>query len=434
MSKKTTLEKQTPQTTEISRRNAGIPGRGRGRDRQAQVKCQICGTGTIPGVDLGNQPIGDLVLSPSQLNQPETFYPLKLQHCPECGLTQLSYIVNPKIVYKNFPFVSGTTQTATRHLQTLPAKLVKLQNLNGKSFAVDIGSNDGTLLKGYIPSGVKFLGVDPSGDPVRIANEQGIETLHAFFNEETAEYVKAKYGKADAITACGVFGHMADLAGVMRGVKILLKKRGVFATDSQYWLDTMQRLHYDNMFHQHLRYYSMKPLIYLHRQYGMDVFDVERSEVYGGSIRIFACNTGEYPVSNRVKKLVALEEKEKLYDAATNESFSSQVEDRRRKLFDEVYKLVSKGKKVIGIGAPAKASTICNYAGLGPDMVTYVTEVNPLRVGKYLPGVRIPIVDEEFMFEDPQPADAGILFAWNYYDEIVPKLRNRGFKGEILLP
>ena len=434
MSKEITGVKNKNKTAEISRRSLGISGRTRTSDRPAQVKCQICGAVTIPGVGLGNQPIGDLVLSPSQLNQPETFYPLKLQHCPECGLTQLSYIVNPKIVYKNFPFVSGTTQTATRHLQSLPKQLVKMLNLDGKSFAVDIGSNDGTLLKGYTPSGVKFLGVDPSGDPVRIANEQGIETLHAFFNEETAEFVKANYGAAEAITACGVFGHIADLGSTMRGVKILLAKRGVFATDSQYWLDTMQRLHYDNMFHQHLRYYSMKPLIYLHRQYGMDVFDVERSEVYGGSIRVFACNAGEYPISDRVIKLIALEEKEKLYDAATNESFTAQVEERRRKLFDVVYQLVSQGKKVIGIGAPAKASTICNYARLGSDLIEYVTEVNPLRIGKYLPGVRIPIVDEEFMFEDPRPADAGILFAWNYYDEIVPKLRQRGFKGEILLP
>ncbi len=432
MSKEITSEEH--ELAEISSRNLGIPGRTQRRDRLAHVKCQICQANTIPGIDLGNQPIGDLVLSSSQLNQPETFYPLKLQHCPECGLTQLSYIVNPKIVYKNFPFVSGTTQTATLHLQTLPTQLVKLENLDDKSFAVDIGSNDGTLLEGYIPFGVKFLGIDPSGDPVRIANEKGIETLHAFFNEETAEYVKTNYGKADAITACGVFGHIADLGGVMRGVKSLLAKRGVFATDSQYWLDTMQRLHYDNIFHQHLRYYSMKPLIYLHRQYGMDVFDVERSEVYGGSIRIFACNAGEYKISDRVKKLIELEEKEKLYDSATNESFSIQVEQRRNKLFDEVYRMVSKGKKVVGIGAPAKASTICNYARLGPNMVTYVTEINPLRVGKYLPGVRIPIVDEEFMFEDPRPADAGILFAWNYYDEIVPKLRKHGFKGEILLP
>lgn len=434
MDVKTIGTKPTNGAAQISRRNLGISGRTRAGDHVAQVKCQICGSLTYPGVDLGNQPIGDLVLSRSQLNQPETFYPLKLQHCPECGLTQLSYIVNPKIVYKNFPFVSGTTQTATRHLQTLPAQLVKIQNLGPQSFAVDIGSNDGTLLKGYIPFGVKFLGVDPSGDPVRIANEQGIETLHAFFNEETAEYVQDKYGAADAITACGVFGHIADLGSLMRGVKIMLARRGVFATDSQYWLDTMQRLHYDNMFHQHLRYYSMKPLIHLHRQYGMDVFDVERSEVYGGSIRVFACNAGEYPISNRVKKLVALEEKENLYGASTNEDFMRKVEERRNKLFDDVYRLASKGKKVIGIGAPAKASTICNYARLGSDLIDYVTEVNPLRIGKYLPGVRIPIMDEEFMFEDPKPADAGILFAWNYYDEIVPKLRKRGFKGEILLP
>jgi len=434
MNTKTVSTKNTNGAAQISRRSLGISGRKRQGERSVQVRCQICTAATYEGVDLGNQPIGDLVLSSSQLNQPETFYPLKLQHCPECGLTQLSYIVNPKIVYKNFPFVSGTTQTATRHLQTLPGQLVEMMDLDGKSFAVDVGSNDGTLLKGYIPFGVKFLGVDPSGDPVRIANEQGIETLHAFFNDETAEYVKANYGAADAITACGVFGHIADLGSVMRGVKKLLARRGVFATDSQYWLDTMQRLHYDNMFHQHLRYYSMKPLIYLHRQYDMDVFDVERSEVYGGSIRVFACNAGEYPISDRVKQLVALEEKENLYDRATNRDFSQKVEERRRRLFDSVYSLVSKGRKVIGIGAPAKASTICNYARLGSDLISYVTEVNPLRIGKFLPGVRIPIVEEEFMFQDPQPADAGILFAWNYYDEIVPKLRERGFKGEILLP
>jgi SAM-dependent methyltransferase len=421
-------------TQTISTNHAGLPGRARQGDRPAQVKCQICGSVTIPGVDLGNQPVGDLILSTSQLNQPETYYPLKLQHCMNCGLTQLSYIVNPKVVYKNFPFVSGTTRTATRHLQSLPTQLVKMAGLNGKSFAVDIGSNDGTLLKGYIPYNVKFLGVDPSGDPVRIANEQGIETMHAFFNVETAEYVREHYRRADAITACGVFGHIADLAGVMKGVKRLLAKRGVFATDSQYWLDTMQRLHYDNMFHQHLRYYSMKPLIHLFRQYDMDVFDVERSEVYGGSIRVFSCHAGDYPISNRVTKLLALEEKERLYDEATYEAFSFKVEERRRKLFEEVYSLTSKGNKVIGIGAPAKASTICNYCRLGSDLVDYITEVNPLRIGKYLPGVHIPIISEDYMFEDLQPADAGILFAWNYYDEIVPKLRKRGFKGRILQP
>lgn len=198
---------------------------------------------------------------------------------------------------------------------------------------------------------MRFLGVDPSGDPVRIANEQGLPTLHAFFNDETAGKIARKYGKADAITACGVFGHIADLAGMMTGAKRLLAPGGVFATDSQYWLDMVLRLHYDNIFHT---------------------------------------------------------------------------------LFNQVYELTSQGKTVVGLGAPAKASTICNYCRLGPERVRYVTEINPLRIGKFLPGVRIPIVDEERMFGD-QP-DAGILFAWNYYDEIVPKLRARGFRGEVLLP
>lgn len=415
-------------------RSRGLPGRGKGEDTPRRVRCQICDSTTIPGLDLGHQPVSDLLLSCSQLNTPETFYPLKLHHCLECGLTQLSYIVNPKIVFKNFPFVSGTTQTATKHLQSLPRQLVRMLDLGPRSFAIDIGSNDGTLLKGYIPYGVKFLGIDPAGDPVRIANEQGIETLQAFFNEETAEYVFEHYGQAKSITACGVFAHIADLSGVMRGVKKLLGKQGVFATDSQYWLDMVLRLNYDNIFHQHLRYYSMKPLIHLFRRYDMDVFDVDRSEVYGGSIRVFSCHAGDYPISDSVGQLLALEENHRLYDQSTYEGLARKVEERRKKLFDDVYRLTSKGKMVVGIGAPAKATVVCNYCRLGPDLVKYVTEINPLRIGKYLPGVRIPILNEEHMFEDGRPTDAAILFAWNYYDEIVPKLQKREFHGEILLP
>ena len=415
----------------LSTRSRGLPPRSRERAPR-RVTCQICGAETIPGLDLGRQPVSDLILSRAQLNQPETFYPMQLHHCMACGLTQLGYIVDPKVVYKHFPFVSGTTQTTTRHLQSLPRQLVEMLRLSRDSFAIDIGSNDGTLLKGYLPYGVRFLGVDPSGDPVRIANAQGIETLHAFFNEETAELIRANYGAAHAMTACGVFGHIANLTAVMKGVKRLLAPLGVFATDSQYWLDMVLKLHYDNIFHQHLRYYSMKPLIHLFRQYEMDVFDVERSDVHGGSIRVFSGHTGEHPISPRVQDLVALEEKEGLYDVETYQQFTKAVEERRDRLFDRVYALTKKGNMVVGLGAPAKAATICNYCRLGPERVRYVAEINPLRIGKYLPGVNIPIVAEEAMLEDKP--DAGILFAWNYYDEIVPKLRSRGFQGEVLLP
>jgi hypothetical protein len=281
---------------------------------------------------------------------------------------------------------------------------------------------------------VKFLGVDPAAFPVEIANREGLPTWHAFFNEETAERILAEHGHADAISAVGCFAHIADLAGVMRGVKLLLQPGGMFVTDNQYWLDMVRHLHYDNVFHEHLRHYSLKPLIRLFGDYDMDVFDVERSDAYGGSIRVFSGHRGARVVSQRLRDLVALEEQEDLYQSSTFERFAAGAAERKRQLFDAVYSRVSAGNKVIGIGAPAKASTVCNYCGLGPDLVAYLTEVNPLRIGKFLPGVHIPIVDEPFMFEDPRPADAAILFAWNYFDEIVPKLRARGFTGEVLCP
>ncbi len=413
---------------------AGIPGRRSPDEQPESVLCQICGAATTPGLDLGPQPIGDDVRSPRQLNQPETLYPLQLHHCYDCGLTQLSYMVDPKIVYRNFPFVSGTTQTATAHLQSLPGQLVRIMGLNEESLALDIGSNDGTLLKAYQPHGVRILGVDPAGDPVRIANEASIPTLHAFFDEATARHIRQEYGPVDAMTACGVFAHIGDLAGVMRGIKLLLAEEGVFATDSQYWLDTMGRGHYDNIFHQHLRYYAMKPLSRLFAQYDMELFDVERSEVYGGSIRVFSCHRGAYPISGRVRELVELEEKERLYLPETNEAFTRKIHERRRRFLDAVYSRKRAGKKLIGVGAPAKAATVCNYCRIGPEMVDYITEINPLRIGMYLPGVRIPIVAEEQMFTDSRPADTAILFAWNYYDEIVPQLRSRGYTGEFILP
>lgn len=419
----------------LSARSRGLELSADWRDERPAPACQICrSTSLVAGLDLGHQPVGDLIVSAAQLNEPETFYPMQLFLCMECGLCQLGYTVDPAIVYKDFPFVSGTTETATRHLQGLARQAAERLRLDRRSFVVDVGSNDGTLLKGYIPFGVKFLGIDPAAMPSEMANRAGIPTWHAFFNEETAAEIVRQHGQADVVSAAGCFAHIADLAGVMNGVKALLKPGGMFVTDNQYWLDMVQRMHYDNVFHQHLRNYSLKPLARLFAQYDMDVVDVERSEVYGGSIRVFGCHRGAHPPTGRLRELEALEQREGLYERATFERFAERAAERKRTLFDEVYGRVGAGKKVIGIGAPAKASTVCNYCRLGPDLIDYVTEVNPLRVGKFLPGVHIPIVDEAVMFTDPRPADAGILFAWNYYDEIVPKLRARGFRGEVLCP
>jgi SAM-dependent methyltransferase len=406
-----------------------------GHREPAPRTCDICGsTDLLAGLDLGHQPVGDLLLTDASLNEPETFYPMQLFLCRECGLCQLGYTVDPSEVYKDFPFVSGTTQTATRHLQDLAHNLTQRLSLGPDSFALDIGSNDGTLLKGYEPAGVKVLGVDPAALPVRAALDAGIPTWHAFFDADTAKLVVEEHGHADAISAAGCFAHIANLEGVLEGVRTLLKPGGIFCSDNQYWLDILQREHYDNVFHQHLRNYSIKPMQRMFAGYGMEVFDVERSEVYGGSIRVFAGFEGEHEIHPRVPETLALEEQAGLYDEAVFTKYAETIAGKRRRLFDEVYEHARNGRKVIGIGAPAKASTVCNFSGLDASLIDYITEVNPLRFGKYLPGVHIPIVDEEWMFEDPEPADAGILFAWNYYDEVVPKLRARGWQGELIEP
>jgi SAM-dependent methyltransferase len=397
--------------------------------------CDICGsTDLLPGLDLGHQPVGDLILTEAMLNEPETHYPMQLFLCGDCGLCQLGFTVDPSEVYKDFPFVSGTTATATRHLQDLAHNLTRRLGLGPDNFAVDVGSNDGTLLKGYEPAGVKVLGVDPAALPVRAAIEAGIPTWHAFFDADTAKLARAEHGPADAISAAGCFAHIANLAGVLEGVRTLLKPGGIFCSDNQYWLDILQREHYDNVFHQHLRNYSIKPMQRMFGAYGMEVFDVERSEVYGGSIRVFTGFEGEHEIHPRVEETLALEEQAGLYDESVFVRYAETIAAKKRRLFDEVYEHVRNGRKVIGIGAPAKASTVCNYVGLDHALIAYVTEINPLRFGRYLPGVHIPIVDEERMFDDPEPADAGILFAWNYYDEVVPKLRERGWSGELIEP
>src|ERR1700688_3049518 len=256
----------------LSERSRGLQSELTVERTAAAVRCQICAGPATPGLNLGHQPVGDLLIQPARLNEAEVFYPMQLYHCQDCGLCQLGYTVDPAVVYKDFPSVSGTTQTATRHLQGLARQLTESLSLGPDRFAVDIGSNDGTLLKAYIPAGVRFLGVDPSAEPVRIANEQGIPTLHAFFNEETANLVLEEHGPADAISAAGCFAHIADLAGVMKGVKLLLNRGGIFATENQYWLAMVEQGHYDNIFHQHLRNYSLRPLIRLFGSYEMDGF------------------------------------------------------------------------------------------------------------------------------------------------------------------
>ncbi len=396
------------------------------------IKCQICsGTGLYKFLSLGHQPPSDSFITPQQLNEPETYYPLDVYYCEKCHLVQLGYAVDPETLFREYLYETGTNNSLRVNFHALAKLLVERFRLTGKDLAVDIGSNDGTLLEGYRPFNVKVLGVEPS-TVAAIAAKKGIPTINSFFNEAAAAEIAKQYGKAKAITATNVFAHIKDIHQVVRGVKALLAKGGVFVTESHHLLSMITKMQYDSVYHEHLRYYSLKPLIYLFQQHGMEVLDAELITTHGGSIRVYACSKGDYNVSKNVAEIIAEEEKAGLYKKETYDIYRKKISEAKSRLQEILREIRKKGQRIVGVGAPAKGSTLLNYCAITPDLVDYIVEKSALKTGRLTPGTHIPIVAEERMFRD-QPEYA-LLLSWNIKDELKPKLRAAGFKGKFIVP
>jgi len=396
------------------------------------MKCQICsGESLHKFLSLGHQPPSDSFLAQEQLNEPETYYPLDVYYCPDCCLAQLGYVVDPEAMFRNYLYTTGANNSLRENFRQLTKLLVDRFKLTGQDLAVDIGSNDGTLLEEYLPYKVKILGIEPS-TVAKIAAEKGIPTLNEFFNEKTALKIAKEHGKAKIITATNVFAHVKELQSFVKGIEALLSSKGVFVTESHYLLNLIEEMEYDSIYHEHLRYYSLKPLIYLFNMHGMDVFDAERITTHGGSIRVYACKKGDYPISNNVKEILAMEEKAGLYRKETYDEFGKKVVEVKFKLQDMLREIRKSGKRIAGVGAPAKGSTLLNYCAIGPDLLDYTVEKSKLKTGRLTPGTHIPIVEEQRLFQD-QPEYALIL-SWNIKDELMPKLKAAGFKGRFIVP
>src|SRR3989344_2422071 len=259
------------------------------------TKCQICKSKNLKMVlRYGNQPIVQAYLTKEQLLQPETTYPLNLIYCAGCGLLQLDYIPDPKIVFpKNYPYRTGLTNMLIRNFRQLAEKVIPEYQLKPKDLAIDIGSNDGTLLQGFKEKGMRVLGIEPT-DAAKDANKNGIPTIQAFFDKKVAKSAIKKYGKAKLITATNVFAHINNAPDLAENIYSLLDKNGVFISESQYFLDTFEKTELDCIYHEHIRFYTLKPLIKLLSSAGFTVVDAERISAAGGSIRVFATK-GKHP-------------------------------------------------------------------------------------------------------------------------------------------
>ena len=396
-------------------------------------RCQITGSSDLFQVlDLGHQPPCDSLLTSDMLNEPEKTYPLRLMICPESGLAQLDYVIDGReIYYPNYPYRSGISWPLAVYQRAFADRIVERFGISAGALCVDIGSNDGTLLTGFARHGCRTLGVEPTNIAQIARSENGIETIQEFFTESLARDIVRDYGHAQVITMTNVFAHMAPLGEVMRGLVELLDHKGVFITESHYLLDVLEKNQFDTIYHEHIRTYSLKSLVTLFNYYGMEVFDVERGERYGGNIRAYVARKGIYPVAPAVGELLNREESVGLHTPAVWEKFRARVHENRDKFMEFIFRAHREGKRLVGNSCPGRSATLLNFYGVTPDLMPYIGELpTSLKLGLFVPGKHIPVVNNRRIIEE-QP-DYLVLLAWHYTEPIVQRLRTEGVKSTLV--
>jgi SAM-dependent methyltransferase len=395
--------------------------------------CQICGSRNLELViDCGHQPLCDSLVPQSRLSEPETYFPLRQFRCPDCTNNQLDYIVDGSTVYHpEYPYRTGVTKELSSYQFAIADELTARYGLGSKSLVVDIGSNDGTLLKGFQKNGVAVVGVEPT-DIALIARKDGVETVQAFFDENTAKQISSGHGRAAVITASNVFAHMAPLGDVVRGIRDLLADDGVFVLENHYLVDVLLKAQYDTIYHEHIRTYSLKSLVTLFGFYGMTIFHAERVSRYGGNIRAHVCKDGR-PASASVGEILKMEAELGLGDDKIYAEFRRKSFESRLALQTLAVNAAREGKSFVGNSFPGRANTLLHFCGIGIDLMPYIAEqAHSLKLGLYAPGKHIPIVNNQRLI-DEQP-DYVVLLAWHYAQPIAEQLRARGLKSKLIQP
>jgi len=396
-------------------------------------QCQICGSDKLDAVlSLGYMPPVNQMVPIGQVPRQQPWFPTELLHCRQCELVQLGLAVDPVIIFPpEYPYTSGTTKLLRDNFADLYAESSRMLGLKADDLIVDIGSNDGTLISNFQKGGHRILGIEPT-DVSKIANDRGIPTIQRYFGLDTAKDVKAKHGPASVVTAANCFAHIEDVHAIVEGIVEMLGDKGVFISESHYLIPLLDTLQYDTVYHEHLRYYSLGSLKYLLEVHGLEVFHARPIPSHGGSIRVYAARKGAQKIQDSVAKMLATEPRGEAM-AQRLAKFRDDVVLSKLRLMSMLRDLKEKGARIAGISAPSRASTMVNYVGLDEGIIDYVVEIQgSLKIGKCMPGTGIPVVDETKLFAD-QP-DAALIFSWHIADELAPKLRAKGFRGQLITP
>jgi methylation protein EvaC len=373
-------------------------------------------------MSFGRMPVANGFLTHAQFEK-EYFFELQLAFCSDCGMVQLAEQVDQqKMFHENYAFFSSTSTGMAIHFKKLADLVMRDYLKSPNPFVVEIGSNDGICLQHIAGAGFRHLGIEPSLNVARAAMGKGVQTLCRFFDERLAREILADHGKADVFLGANVMCHIPNLHSVFAGVKILLKPKGLLIFEDPYLADIVEKTSYDQIYDEHVFYFSVRSISHLAEQHGLEVVDVISQAVHGGSMRYMVAHKGVRSVSGAVASQLAQEELLGLHRPETYRRLRHNIERSRYDLMAVLHDLRRQDKRVVGYGATSKSTTVTNYCGITPELVEFISDTTPIKQGKFSPGAHIPVRPyEEFVANYP---DYALLFAWNHAEEIMAKEQN----------
>lgn len=398
-------------------------------------KCRICESDYQPFISFGKMPIANGFLSEDEFSD-EYFFSLEVGVCDSCHMVQLIEQPDREMMFhQDYAFFSSTSERQKQHFAVLADKLISDYCCSEDPFVAEIGSNDGIMLKNLSVKNIRHLGIEPSGNVAEVAISNGVNTISEFFDEALAEKIVGEYGYADAITSANVMCHIPYIHSVIAGIKKLLRPEGIFIFEDPYLGDIIEKVSYDQIYDEHVFYFSVSSVSRLVDQHDMEIVDVEHLDVHGGSMRYYIAHKGKRSVSARVAAQYDKELSMGIQDVATYDALRVNIEQSKEQLLAVLKDLRDRGERVVGYGATSKSTTVTNYCGIGPDLVEYISDTTPLKQGKYSPGAHIPVLPYDSFSKDyPRYT---LLFAWNHAGEIMEKelaYRHSGGKWIVYVP
>jgi 2-polyprenyl-3-methyl-5-hydroxy-6-metoxy-1,4-benzoquinol methylase len=398
--------------------------------------CRFCDTPLeVTFLDLGMSPLANSNLTEFQLNAVEMFFPLHVYVCETCLLVQLEECSSPDKIFSDYDYFSSFSDSWLRHAQQYSEQVIKRFDLNASSQVIEIASNDGYLLKNFCEQGIPVLGIEPARNVADVAKEKGVATIAEFFGEKLAHDLTDKGTQADLLIGNNVLAHVPALNDFVRGLKVLLKPKGVITMEFPHLMRLMGESQFDTIYHEHFSYFSFYTVQKIFAKHGLKVFDVEELSTHGGSLRIYCGHEQDATksIGARVLELQHREEQEGFGQLDHYLSFSGRVIYVKRQLLLFLISTKEAGKTIAGYGAPAKGNTLLNYCGVRTDFLDFTVDRSPHKQGKFLPGTHIPILSPDAI--KLHKPDYLLILPWNIKDEVVEQMAHiREWGGKFVVP